>query len=170
MEHQSADFGATTYNWASMPNSLNSNNISVATLLYHLGVSVDMQYSPSGSGAFSSDARDALVEYFGYSENAALLPKNSFPIETFKYKIKNELNLNRPVYYSGSSNSGGHAFVCDGYQGDNHFHFNLGWSGYGNGYFYLSNVNGFNQGQSALFYVYPEGTKFLRAQKTSLQK
>lgn len=163
--NQSADFGATTYNWASMPNQVNSNNTSVATLLYHLGVSVDMQYSPSGSGAFSSDARDAMVEYFSYSENAQLLPKNSFPIETFTYKIKNELNLNRPVYYSGSGNGGGHAFVCDGYQGDSHFHFNWGWSGYGNGYFYLNNLNpggsSFNQGQSALFYTYPEGSTVL---------
>ena len=140
-------------------------NIPVATLLYHLGVSVDMQYSPSGSGAYSSDARDALVDYFGYSPNAQLLPKNSFPIETFIYKLKNELNLNRPVYYSGSGSGGGHAFVCDGYQGDDFFHFNWGWSGYANGYFYLNNLNPggtqFNQGQAAMFYVYPEGSATL---------
>ncbi len=162
---QSADFGATTYDWSSMPNQLYSNNTAVATLLYHLGVSVDMQYSASGSGAYSSDARDALVEYFGYSSNAQLLPKGSFPIETFENKIKNELNLNRPVYYSGSGNGGGHAFVCDGYQGTNYFHFNWGWSGYANGYFYLSNLNPggsqFNQTQSAMFYVYPEGSATL---------
>jgi hypothetical protein len=163
--NQSANFGATTYNWTGMPNQVNSTNINVATLLYHLGVSVDMQYSPNGSGAFSSDARDALVEYFGYSDNAQLSPKNSFPIETFIYKLKNELNLNRPVYYSGSGSAGGHAFVCDGYQGDDFFHFNWGWSGYANGYFYLSNLNPggtqFNQGQSAMFYVYPEGSSVL---------
>lgn len=162
---QSANFGATTYNWTSMPNQLGSSNSAVATLLYHLGVSVDMQYSTSGSGAFSSDARDALVEYFSYSPNAQLLPKSSFPIETFENKIKNELNLNRPVYYSGSGSAGGHAFVCDGYQGTDYFHFNWGWSGYANGYFYLNNLNPggtqFNQGQSAMFYVYPEGAATL---------
>ncbi len=162
---QSADFGATTYNWTSMPDQLYSNNTAVATLLYHLGVSVDMQYAASGSGAYSSDARDALVEYFSYSSNAQLLPKSSFPIETFENKIKNELNLNRPVYYSGSGSGGGHAFVCDGYQGTNYFHFNWGWSGYANGYFYLNNLNpggsSFNQGQSAMFYVYPEGAPTL---------
>ncbi|MCB0822797.1 MAG: C10 family peptidase [Bacteroidales bacterium] len=163
--NQSADFGATTYNWAGMPNSVNTTNLNVATLLYHLGVSVDMQYSPSGSGAFSSDARNSLVDYFNYMENAALIPKNAMPIETFTYKLKNELNLNRPVYYSGSGSAGGHAFVCDGYQGDDYFHFNWGWSGYANGYFYLSNLNPggtqFNQGQSAMFYVCPEGSTIL---------
>ncbi len=162
---QSANFGATTYQWSSMPNSLNSPNTAVATLMYHCGVSVDMQYSTSGSGAFSADARDALVEYFKYSPNAQLLPKNSFPIETFESKLKNELNLGRPVYYSGSGNGGGHAFVCDGYQGSNYFHFNWGWSGYANGYFYLNNLNPggyqFNQNQSAMFYVYPDGSPTL---------
>jgi len=159
--NQTADFGATTYQWSSMPNSVNSSNSAVATLMYHCGVSVDMQYSISGSGAFSSDARDALVEYFKYSPNAQLVAKNSFPIETFENKLKNELNLNRPVYYTGSGSAGGHAFVCDGYQGTNYFHFNWGWSGYANGYFYLNNLNPggmqFNQNQSAMFYVYPEG-------------
>lgn len=162
---QSADFGATTYAWASMPNQINATNMPIATLLYHLGVSVDMQYSASGSGAFSSDARDALVNYFSYSPNAVLLPKSSFPIETFIYKLKNELNLSRPIYYSGSGSGGGHAFVCDGYQDNDYFHFNWGWSGYANGYFYLSNLNPggyqFNQGQAAMLYVYPEGSTVL---------
>ena len=163
--NQSANFGATTYQWSSMPNSVNSTNNAVATLMYHCGVSVDMQYSTSGSGAFSADARDALVEYFGYSPNAQLVSKNSFPIETFENKLKNELNLGRPVYYAGSGSAGGHAFVCDGYQGTNYFHFNWGWSGYANGYFYLNNLNPggyqFNQNQSAMFYVYPEGASVL---------
>ncbi|GEM_PF-1996743 len=162
---QSANFGATTYEWSSMPNSVNSSNSAVATLMYHCGVSVDMQYSTSGSGAFSADARDALVEYFGYSPNAQLVSKNSFPIETFENKLKNEINLGRPVYYAGSGSAGGHAFVCDGYQGTNHFHFNWGWSGYANGYYYLNNLNPggyqFNQNQSAMFYVYPDGAPTL---------
>ena len=42
---QTADFGNTTYNWASMPNNVNSSNIQVATLMYDAGVSVNMQYS-----------------------------------------------------------------------------------------------------------------------------
>ncbi|MDR3047288.1 MAG: C10 family peptidase [Bacteroidales bacterium] len=31
-----------------------------------------------------------------------------------------------PVYYSGRKSSGGHAFVCDGYDAENLFHFNFG--------------------------------------------
>jgi hypothetical protein len=61
---QSANFGETTYNWASMPASISSNNSNVATLMYHCGVSVDMNYSPTGSGASGSSTRNALVNYF----------------------------------------------------------------------------------------------------------
>src|SRR5580698_4814563 len=70
----SANFGATTYSWSSMPNTINSSNNPIATLLFQIGVSVAMQYSPSGSGAWvlQSDnpggpcAQQAYVQYFGY--------------------------------------------------------------------------------------------------------
>ena len=51
---QTANFGATTYDWDNMPNSINSDSPieqieAVGTLLYHCGVAVDMNYRPSGS-------------------------------------------------------------------------------------------------------------------------
>jgi hypothetical protein len=71
----SANFGSTTYEWASMPNTLNSNNTAVATLMFQLGVSVDMNYgvgSKGGSGAYvileqspvTNCTEYALQEYF----------------------------------------------------------------------------------------------------------
>jgi len=163
--NQTANFGATTYNWSSMPNSLYSQNSAVATLLYHCGVGVNMQYSASGSGAYSDDARDALIDYFTYSSDAQLLMKSSYSNTAWENMLKNDLEAGRPLYYAGTDGSSGHAFVCDGYQGTNYFHFNWGWSGYANGYFYLSNLNpggySFNQNQQAIFYVYPDGTSSL---------
>ncbi|MDY0339461.1 MAG: C10 family peptidase, partial [Acholeplasmataceae bacterium] len=55
-----ANFASTTYDWANMPNQLTSSSSStqqtaVATLMYHCGVSVDMNYgisSEGGSGAY----------------------------------------------------------------------------------------------------------------------
>lgn len=41
----SADFGNTTYNWSAMPNTCSSSNNAVATLLYHCGVAVEMEYA-----------------------------------------------------------------------------------------------------------------------------
>ena len=62
----SADFGSTTYDWNNMPNSIWSDNDAIATLMYHCGVSVDMNFSPSGSGAQSRDVETAMRMYFGY--------------------------------------------------------------------------------------------------------
>src|SRR5690606_21342692 len=70
----SANFGATTYNWGSMPNTVNSPNSAVATLMYHCGVSVDMQYSPQVSNAYMITrgspiqhcSEYAMKNYFGY--------------------------------------------------------------------------------------------------------
>ena len=41
------------------------------------------------------------------------------------------LDENIPLYYSGQDDTGagGHAFVCDGYDENDYFHFNWGWSG-----------------------------------------
>ena len=52
----SVDFSSTTYDYANMPNSLNYNSTSseifqVAQLLYHCGVSIDMNYGPWSSSS-----------------------------------------------------------------------------------------------------------------------
>ena len=44
----------------------------------------------------------------------------------------------RPVFYAGTADIGGHAFVCDGYDGQGRFHINWGWNGLANSYFSLS--------------------------------
>ena len=47
---QSANFGATTYDYSQMPNSITASNTHIAQLMYHCGVAVDMDYGSSGSG------------------------------------------------------------------------------------------------------------------------
>ena len=55
--------------------------------------------------------------------------------------LKEELDKRRPILYSGSSEEGGHSFICDGYDKEGYFHFNWGWSGEADGYFLLSALN-----------------------------
>ena len=108
-----ADFGATTYQWSQMPNALYAENEAVATLLYHCGVSVNMSYSPDGSGAGAP--RDALVNFFDYSPLAQFVSKSSFSETDWAALIRSELDQLRPVWYDGTGESNpGHAFVCDG--------------------------------------------------------
>ena len=151
---QSANFAATTYHWDQMPNDVWNNNDAVATLLYHCGVSVNMNYSASGSGAYSADVETAMRSYFGYC-GAKYREKNSYSEEAWISMLKTELDLSHPIYYSGANGDSGHAFVCDGYDNNDLMHFNFGWSGSGDGFYSTYDVNGFNQGQAIVMNLFP---------------
>jgi len=148
-----ADFGATTYNWASMPSGSSDE---VAKLMYHCGVSVSMDYGPTGSGASTSGTANSLIEYFKYSPNLLYTYKSKYTEENWRDLLCSELDNSRVLSYKGSN----HAFVCDGYQGTDHFHFNWGWGGSYNGYFYLNDLSpgsyDFTNSQACLVGVEPE--------------
>ena len=149
----SANFGNTTYDWSNMPNTLSSYSTSaqktaVATLMYHCGVAVEMNYDIAqngGSGAYSISysgyfdycAENALKNFFGYKSTIRGLVRSSYTDTYWKNLIKTELDASRPVIYSGSGDEGGHCFVCDGYNSSDYFHFNWGWSGSEDGFFLL---------------------------------
>lgn len=142
----SANFGNTVYDWDHMKNGYitgytNTEANAVATLMYHCGVAVEMNYGINSSGASSSDVPDALMTYFGYSSEMFLSYKNSYTNAQWINMLKTELNNGRPVYYSGRSSSSGHAFVCDGYDESDYFHFNWGWGGSRDGYYAMGALN-----------------------------
>ncbi|MDD5569519.1 MAG: C10 family peptidase [Bacteroidales bacterium] len=150
-----ADFQNTTYLWQKMDDSLITENEYIANLIYHCGVSVEMEYSSNQSGAGIPNG--AFKNCFNYSNNYIF--RSNYSDSAWKGILKINLDSLQPVYYRGSSKSGGHAFVCDGYQGD-FFHFNWGWSGCFNGFYLIDslNVSGyeFNSGQSAIINIRPQ--------------
>jgi hypothetical protein len=96
----SASFGSTTYNWANMPNSISSDNISIGTLLYHSGISVSTNYSFCGSGADNVPVPGAFIDYFKYFLNAQLVSYDgSYTSQQWTNLLKNELNNGRPLVY-----------------------------------------------------------------------
>lgn len=133
----------TTYNWSDMTDKLSKSSTqqqvdAVGTLLYHCGAAVGTNYGNDGSEAFLDDATEAFIKNFRYSSSARFVMKNEYKETEWKQLILNELNHNRPVYYAGYDGYSGHAFVCDGYQTEDYFHFNWGWGGYFDGYFYMN--------------------------------
>ena len=152
----SADFGSTTYDWNNMADiydgtNSDAENDAVATLMYHCGVSVDMNYDISangGSGAFSMDVPVALVEYFGYASDVILKSRDYYSYNEWLSMLKAEIDARRPIYYSAQSTSGGHAFVLDGYNTDGYFHVNWGWGGLSDGYYQIATLNPY-EGQGA---------------------
>ncbi len=153
-----ANFGNTTYNWDEMANYATSQNFEMAQLQYHLGISVDMMYSPTGSGAYSTDAANALKNYFGYDQSLVLKYRDDYSYTAWKDILRSQIDLSQPMYYHGFG-TGGHAFNVDGYQDTMYFHFNWGWGGSYNGYFHLFNLNpggnSFTNGQGAIINFIP---------------
>ena len=119
-----------------MADTLQESNTAVATLVYHCGISVRMKYSSNGSGAYSQDVPEALQQYFYYPA-ASYVRRANYDNQQWQRIIRNNLNQQHPVYYAGASSLGGHAFVCDGYDGKGMFHFNFGWDGVADGYYTL---------------------------------
>ena len=165
----SANFGNTTYQWGSMPNSISSSNSAIATLIYHCGVSVDMEYgigANGGSSAYPTAIPTAFTNYFGYSTSASLITRSNFTTTAWKQKLITELDAGRPMEYHGFGNGGGHSFVCDGYDNSGFFHFNWGWSGVGDGFYSIDALNptalgyggglgSYNSGQGAVIGIKP---------------
>lgn len=174
---QTANFGATTYEWDKMPAALTNTSgtelltgitdeqiNAVATILYHCGVSVDMMYGPSGSGgsgAFSEYVPGALQNYFKYSIEMCYTSQQYYSPNVWLSRVKANIDANRPIYYTGRDydKNAGHAFVCDGYNND-FLHFNWGWRGSSNGNFALNALNAgsykFNGSNYAIFNIHPD--------------
>ena len=137
------------YDWANMLNEYGSGATTqqqnaVATLMYHCGISVRMNYTPSESGAASEVVAEALRKNFGYG-NVQFMSRTSNE-SSWEEILRTQIDAGLPVYYAGQGNAGGHAFICDGYDNEGRFHFNWGWGGASDGYFLTSalNAGGYN--------------------------
>lgn len=113
----------------------------VAKLMYHCGLSVKADYGPSSTSALCTPS--VLVKYWGYDPDVIkLLYRENFSLREWTAILDAELQASRPVYYSGVPfTSVGHAFLCDGADGDGLYHINWGWSGWSNGYFDITVLN-----------------------------
>ncbi|MDD2386938.1 MAG: C10 family peptidase [Bacteroidales bacterium] len=140
----SANFGETEYLWADMTDNVISENTAVATLMYHLGVAVEMEYTSSSSGAAVPNT--ALQDYFSYSQNQESIYLANYSTNEWISILKNEIDNLRPVLYVGYSDivPAGHAWVCDGYDSMDYVHFNWGYGEGSDGFYEMGS------------FIYPE--------------
>jgi hypothetical protein len=138
-----ACFGNTEYDWENMFDEFSiwgeyteEELMAVATLMYHCGVSVNMDYSPFMSQAYSS--LNAFRQFFNYDPE--YVEKENYSDDEWCELLINELENLRPVIYTGYGTTG-HEFVCDGYDGTGLFHFNWGWDGDDDGYYQIGALN-----------------------------
>ena len=185
------DFGQATYDWNNMLNTYDAgyNDAqanAVATLMYHCGVAVDMQYGTGSSGAFTISyngylvnqygepamcAETALKTFFGYKSSVRGYLRDgyydimrSWSDGEWMALLKRELDAHRPIMYAGHdpNGGGGHSFICDGYDSENKFHFNWGWGNYCDGYYNINNLvptdgHSYTAGHDVIVGIEPEG-------------
>lgn len=166
---------ASDYDYNHMLGSYSSYSVTeataVATLMYHCGCAVQMIYGTYESSAFGNNIHYALGKYFGYDTNTlAYVYRRDYSLEDWCGIIDHELSNQRPVIYDGRTSSNeGHAFVCDGADGNGFYHINWGWDGSCNGYFDISLLNnnyegnttgegGFNISNSMTIGIRPTGS------------
>jgi hypothetical protein len=161
----SARFDTTHYDWSGMADIATGSNPEIARLLFHLGVSCDLVYGPGGSGMYNHKAAYSLRTFFKYSPQTQYVFRDSTGMNWDSILVAH-LDRNMPMYYAGWSvpNINGHAFVCDGYQDTAYFHFNFGWSGQNNGYYFTGNLtpggNNFNLAQEVIINSFPDTVNY----------
>ena len=159
------DFDTTEYDYSLMPDKIrrsssNAQKDMVSRFCYHCGIVVNMEYQHSGhttgSGAHTENVPEGLL-YFGYT-NAKCYSRYSINNDSLWIAmIHEEIDNRRPIEYSGYGDEGGHAFVLDGYNNSNQFHFNWGWGGYADGFYSLNTMAGFTSNHSMVINIYPSG-------------
>jgi len=152
---QTVYFNQHHYNYDAMYKEPQSYANEISKLTYHIGVALKMMYGIEGSGSFSEDVLEQLRDRFGYDWTMTLLQRDIYldtNVNTFINILKGDIDLLRPMYYA----AGGHAFVLDDYDSDSRFHLNLGWGGYGNGYYAMDNFLDFNEGGRCYINMIPK--------------
>lgn len=164
----SADFSESVYDYGKMVDKPASINTAISKLIADCGIACDIQYGVDGSGMYNHKAAYAMRTFFKYKPETEYVFRDSVDLDWDSLVVAN-LNQRIPLYYAGWSvpNIVGHGFVCDGYQLQNdtnyYFHFNFGWNGSADGYFYTDHLspsgNNFNLAQE-LIAAYPDTANY----------
>ena len=112
-----------------------------------------MRFSDDGSGAVSSAA--PLITHFGFSSSAVMESHSKYTEKEWTDKLQQNIFEYGPTYFSGRTDTSGHAFVLDGYTDNGYFSINYGWGGMANGYYLLPKID-FYQNQKAIFCLEPK--------------
>ena len=148
---QYADFEHTYYDWENMGdyaaiNSPNEVKTATATLLYHIGVSLNMHYTPDGSGcwslpeyamfdtslhlyqmAYTIGADYRIPRHFGYKYSYSGMRDSIGNDSLWNTMLYHSLAEGKPIYYAGwaaadneagHSGTSGHGYIIDGYFSD----------------------------------------------------
>ncbi len=162
------------FNWDAMTDTYSGSSSqeskeAVAQLMLYAGCGMESGYAQA-TGATSVNALRALQNYFGYSRKAYNAYHLNYTFSQWEDLFYNELAAGRPLLMGADNyeRTGGHEFICDGYDGKGLYHINWGWGGYCDGYFVLTvmapdsqgiggstDANGYSMGQNVIVNLRP---------------
>jgi len=160
---QYADFENTWYRFDEMVDKPTKVNTAIAEYIYHIVANYHTDFTPNASQPDSSiylPGNDSTYYHFkGFP--TTFIYRDSMPDDEWKTMLVSMLDEAYPMFYGGYENdSMGHSFVCDGYQDEEYFHFNLGWGGQSNGYYSIDNIIGYNYHQIISIVSCPDTIQF----------
>ena len=144
------------FDWDNMQDTYMRNDITsdaavaAATLNLYCDQALKMDFLYGVSAGRSFNIPSLVSTYFGYKPTARIESRDNYSSQGWDDLLYNELAAGRPVIYSGDKMTGGHAFICDGYDGNGMFHINWGWDGLSNGYYLLTVMNPDEQGTGSI--------------------
>lgn len=168
------------YEWNKMLMEYNYNSYSeeegqaVARLMADVGAVMETIYSKISSptylyvgypinGGWDFYERyyyKSMIDRFDYHPSLYMISKSR--VSNWTDKLKQELELKRPVFYSVKN----HCLIIDGYTTRDFFHLNWGWGGYANGYYNLNYmlVNGsdYSSSHEAIFNFVPNNGEWIK--------
>ena len=137
------------YDWNLMPEEYTASyteeaSEQIARLLYDVAVMCRMNFYPGGSSASLINGAARLVTFFGYDERLATVRRSEgYKDAEWERLVRDEIDAGRPVLYAGTNSEGGsHAFVIDGYSGQDYFGINFGWMHKSSAFYTISPISG----------------------------
>lgn len=159
------------FDWCNMKDVIHGESLdiekkAVSGLLASCADQVHSIYGCDNTTSLLNYGLDALVDNYKYNPNASFEFQENHSDNWWKSEIIGQLDRGNPVPYAGATNvwgADGHAFVCDGYNEFEKFHFNWGHNGRNQDHYCeITHIyerdsnNPFDQYLCAIFYAYPE--------------
>lgn len=167
----------TVIDWEHMNGGQINNSAAedaVSDLMKYCGTAVRMYYGEFTSSSHNLSAMYALKHYFDYDPTIYIAERSNYSYYDWCNMLYEELQAGRPIMYNGQSVETGHSFIVDGYDGNEMFHFNLGWGDQRSSIYAIlssvghdSSVNNLNAYDSPDGYVYHQ-TAMMNVQKSGL--
>ena len=152
----SMDFSKSIYKWDLMKpyydGSEDKSSIdAVAKLIYDIAIANSAYFGNVLTPASLNEI--GMVEFFKYDPGMIKVYANRCTREYLENLMRENIDNGNPLYIQGYNEyGGGHAFLCDGYNEEGYFHYNMGGE---TGYF-LSTATGYDVDQTVYCSIKPD--------------